>query len=61
LKPTTGNDSLQEISNDDGVIVLSSATSKNLSKVQGFHIVIVIHKFNWTSPDGKTLNQTDHI
>jgi hypothetical protein len=39
FKPTIGNDSLHEISNDNGVIVVNFATSKNLSKVQCSHIV----------------------
>jgi hypothetical protein len=33
-KPTIGNDSLHEISNDNGVRVVNFATSKNLSEVQ---------------------------
>jgi hypothetical protein len=47
LKPTIGNDSLHEISNDNGVTTLFTHGK--------------IHKCTWTSPDGKTHNQTDHI
>jgi hypothetical protein len=32
FKPTTGNESLHKISNDNGVRVINFATSKNLSK-----------------------------
>jgi len=34
FKPTIGNESLHEISNDNGVRVVNIATSKNLSRVQ---------------------------
>jgi hypothetical protein len=30
FRPTTGNESLHEINNDNGVIVINFATSKNL-------------------------------
>jgi hypothetical protein len=44
FKPTTGNKSLHEISNDNGVIVVNFATSKNLPlKVQCSHIVTFIN------------------
>jgi hypothetical protein len=43
FKPTIGNESLHESSNDDGVRLVKSATSKNLSKVQYSHIVIFIN------------------
>jgi hypothetical protein len=33
FKPMIGNDSLHEINNDNGVRVVDTATSKNLSKV----------------------------
>jgi hypothetical protein len=33
FKPTIWNDSLEEISNDNGVRVVNFATSKNLSEV----------------------------
>jgi hypothetical protein len=60
FKPTIGNESLHATSNDNGVRVVNFATSKFLpSNVRRFHIVT--HKFTWTSPDGKTHNQIDHI
>jgi hypothetical protein len=54
FKPTTGNQSLHDISNDNGVRVGRFARLKNLivkSTVFPHHN---IHKFTWTSPDGKT-------
>jgi hypothetical protein len=43
LKPTIGNESLYETSNDNGVRVVNFATSKNLSKIQCSHIVTFIN------------------
>jgi hypothetical protein len=45
LKPTVGKESLHEISNDNGVKVVTFATSKNLTKVQCSHIVTFINLF----------------
>jgi hypothetical protein len=61
LKPTIGNDSLHKISNDNGVRVVNFATSKNLIVKSTMFPRCNIHKFTWTSPDGKTHNQIDHI
>jgi hypothetical protein len=43
FEPTIGNESLLEISNDNGVRVVNFATSKNLVKVQCSHIVTFIN------------------
>jgi hypothetical protein len=43
FKPTTVNESLHEISNDNGVRVVHFVTSKNLSKVLCPHIVTFIN------------------
>jgi hypothetical protein len=60
FKPTVGNESLHEISNDNRVRIVNFATSKNLIVKRTFpHRNI--HKFTWTSPDGKTRDQIDHI
>jgi hypothetical protein len=54
LKPTIGNESLHEISNDNGVRLVNFATSKTLS-VQGIMIQHRnIHKSIWTSSVGTT-------
>jgi hypothetical protein len=48
FKPTIGNESLHEISNDNGVRIVNFATSKNLIVKS----TMFSHKFTWTSPDG---------
>ncbi|PNF37683.1 hypothetical protein B7P43_G11996 [Cryptotermes secundus] len=57
FKPAIGNESLHEISNDNGVRVVNIDTTKNLTVFPHRNI----HKFTWTSPDGKIHNQIDHI
>jgi hypothetical protein len=57
FKPTIGNESLHEISNDNGIGLVNFATSKNL-KVKN---LMFPHRDIWTSPDGKPHNQIDHI
>jgi exonuclease III len=57
FKPTIGNESSHEINNDNGVRVVNLATSKNLIVTSTMFPLRNIHKFTWTSPDGKTRNQ----
>jgi hypothetical protein len=61
FKPTIGNESLHEINNDNGVRLVNFATSKNLTVQSMMFPHCDIHKYTWTSPDGKTHKQTDHI
>jgi hypothetical protein len=61
FKPTIGNESLHEISNDNGVRVVNFATSKYLIVKSTMFPHCNIHKHTWTSPDGNTHNQIDHI
>jgi hypothetical protein len=56
FKPTIGNESLNEIINDNRVRVVNFATSKSTMFPH-----CSIHKCTWISPDGKRHNQTDHI
>jgi hypothetical protein len=61
FNPTIGNKSLQEISNDNGVRVVNFATSKNLTVKSTMFQHRSIHKYTWTSPDGKTHNQGSRL
>jgi hypothetical protein len=61
FKPKIANESLHEIVNDNGVRLVSFATSKNLRVKSTMFPHRNIHKYTWTSPDGKTHNQIDHI
>jgi hypothetical protein len=58
-KPTICNESLHEISNNNGFRVVNFATSKNLESTMFPYRDI--HKYTWMSPDGKTCNRIDHI
>jgi endonuclease/exonuclease/phosphatase family metal-dependent hydrolase len=60
FKQIIGNKSLHEASNDNGVRVVNFATSKNLI-VKSTFPHCDIHKHTWTSPDGVTHNQIDHV
>jgi hypothetical protein len=61
FKPTIGNENLLEDSNDNGVRVENFATSKDLVVKSTVFQHRNIHKYTWTSPDGKTHNQIDHV
>ncbi|PNF38231.1 hypothetical protein B7P43_G12379 [Cryptotermes secundus] len=45
----------------NGVRVVNFSTSKNLTVKSTTFPHFNIHKFTWTSPDGKTHNQIDNI
>jgi exonuclease III len=61
VKPTNEHESSHKIHNDNGVRVVNFAISKNLTVKSTMFPHHNIHKFTWTSPDGKTHNQIDHI
>jgi exonuclease III len=54
FKPTIGNESSHEISNDNGVVNFD--TSKNLVVKTTMISHRSIHKYTWTSPDGQKHN-----
>ena len=59
FKPTIGNKILHQDNNDNGVRIVNFATSKNLVLKSRMFLHRNIHKYTWTSPDGKTHNQID--
>jgi len=61
FKLTIGNESLHHNSNDNGVRIINFATSKNLVVNSTMFPHQNIHKYAWTSSDGYTHNQIDHI
>jgi len=61
FKPTIGNESLHQDSNYNGVGIVNFATSKHLVVKSTMLPHLNIHKYTWTSPDGKTHIQIDHI
>jgi hypothetical protein len=61
FKPTIGNESSYEISNDNGVRVVNFATSKTLVVKSTMFPHRSIHKYTWTFPYGKTHNKIYHI
>jgi hypothetical protein len=61
FKPALGNVRLHEISNANGIRVVNYATFKTLTVKSRMFPHHNIHKFTWTSPDGKTYNQIYHI
>jgi hypothetical protein len=60
FKPIFGNESLQQDINDNGVRIVNFATSKNLVVKSTMLPHRNIHKYTWTSPNGKTNKQIDH-
>jgi len=61
FRPTTGQDSLHQDSNDNGVRLVNFATSKTLVVKSTMFPHRNIYKYTWTSPDGKIHNQIDHV
>jgi hypothetical protein len=61
FKPIIGQESLHQDSIDNGVRIVNFATSKNLVVKSTMFPHRNIHKYTWTSPDGKTHNQIEHI
>jgi hypothetical protein len=61
FKPTIGNESFHEISNDNGVGLLNFTTYKNLRNKSTMFTHRKMHKYTQMSTDGRTHNQIDHI
>ena len=60
FKPTISNESLHQDSDGNSVRIVIFATSKNVVVKSTMIPHRNIHKYNLTSPDGKTRNQIDH-
>jgi hypothetical protein len=60
-KQTIGNKGLHQDSNDNGVGIVNFAASKNLFVKSTMFPHRNIHKYTWTSPEGKTHNHIDLI
>jgi hypothetical protein len=61
LKQTVGNESWHKTSNDNGIRLVYFATSEYLVVSSSLFPLRKIHKYTWTSPDGKTYIQIDRI
>ena len=61
FKPTFGNECLHQDSNDNGVRIVNFATSDNLVVKSTTFPRRNIYKYTWTSPIGRTHNQTYYI
>jgi exonuclease III len=57
FKPTIWNESLHQDSNDNGFRIINFAISKILVVKSTMFPHRNIHKYTWTSPDGKTQNK----
>jgi hypothetical protein len=60
-KPTIGNESLHEITNDKGVRVINFDTPLNITFKSIMFPHRSIYKCTWASPEGKTQSQIHHI
>jgi hypothetical protein len=60
FKSTMRNESLREISNDNGVRVVNFITCKTHTVKSRLFSHCNVHKLTWTSHNGKTQNQIDH-
>jgi len=61
FKLIIGNEILHQDSNDNGVIIVKFATSKNLVVKSTMFLHRNSYKYTWTCPDGKTHKQVDRI
>ncbi|XP_071043871.1 craniofacial development protein 2-like [Parasteatoda tepidariorum] len=61
FRPVSGNYSLHDVSNGNGVRLISFAASHDMIIGSTFFQHKNIHKTTWRSPDGSYGNQIDHI
>jgi len=60
-KPTTGNKSLHNETNNNGIKMIQFAISKGLNVRSTTFPHKDIHKETWYSADGRTANRADHV
>lgn len=60
-RPTIGQHSIHETSNNNGVRLVDYAVSRNMTVSSTFFPHKRVHLETWMSPDGNTLNQIDHV
>jgi len=60
FKPTVGNESLHQDSNNNGAKIVNFATSKNLFVKSMMFSHRNLNKYTWTSPDRKTRKPNVH-
>jgi len=61
FEPKIGRESLHQISNDNGIRLITFAGSKNMWTSSTFFPHKRTHKQKWMSPNGTTKNQIDHL
>lgn len=59
--PAIGNESLHETSNNNGTRLVSLALTNGMIIGGTWYPHKDIHKWTWTSPNGRTNNQIDHV
>jgi len=60
-KPTIGNESLHNETNNNEIKMIQFTTSKSLSVWSTTFPLKDNHKETWYSADGRTVNQTDYV
>jgi len=61
FQPTIGKESMHNISNDNGMRIISFASTKSMVISSTTFPHKKIHKGLWRSPDGKTIDQIEHL
>lgn len=61
FRPTIGSHSKHDVTNDNGLRVIDFATEKGMIISSTKFPHKEVHKETWTSPDGHTKNQIDHV